>query len=154
MEGSDEAAKYLTGLPWDTFENVLSTLTPHLQNACNKLPPESQVLMVCVRLQLNLPFQYLSMQTGLSLSTMHYIFKKLIDLAYNKLKILIHWSEKDFVFETIPPVFKANFPRLTSIIDCFEIFIEWPKNLISLPIERAPPLRNFQHANLLIKLFC
>ena len=129
MEGSNEAAKYLTGLPWDTFEIVLSTLTPHLQNAHNKLPPESQVLLMCVCLRLNLPFQYLSMETGLTLSRIHYIFKKLIDLAYNKLKFLIHWPEWDFVFATIPPVFKANFPRLTSIIDCFEIFIERPKNL-------------------------
>ncbi|KAK5895915.1 hypothetical protein CgunFtcFv8_009569 [Champsocephalus gunnari] len=33
------------------------------------------------------------------------------------------------ITQTIPPVMKANFPRLTSIIDCFEIRIEHPKAL-------------------------
>ena len=75
MEGNDEAAKYLTGLTWDTFEIVLSTLTPHLQSARNKLPPESQVLMMCVRLRLNLPFQYLNMQTD-CLSAQYITFLK------------------------------------------------------------------------------
>ena len=35
------------------------------------------------------------------------------------------------IFQTIPPVFKSKFPRLTSIIDCFEIFIESPRNLLA-----------------------
>ena len=35
------------------------------------------------------------------------------------------------VFQTIRPVFKSNFPRLTSTIDCFEIFIEAPRNLLA-----------------------
>ena len=46
---------------------------------------------------------------------------------YAKLSFLIKWQDRDHIFEIIPPIFKVKFPRLTSIIDCFEIFIEAPK---------------------------
>ena len=40
-------------------------------------------------------------------------------------------ADRDHTFDTIPTVFKSKFPRLTSIINCFEIFIESPRNLLS-----------------------
>ena len=40
-------------------------------------------------------------------------------------------ADIDHIFDTIPTVFKSKFPRLTSIIDCFEIFIESPRNLLA-----------------------
>ena len=85
--------------------------------------------MTLVRLRLNLPFKYLSIQTGLSLSTVNATFMKIIELMYVKLKFLIRWQDRDHIWKTLPPPFKNNFPKLTSIIDCFEIFIERPKNL-------------------------
>ncbi|XP_047137573.1 uncharacterized protein LOC100202502 [Hydra vulgaris] len=33
---------------------------------------------------------------------------------------------RELIFETLPPIFKSKFPRLTSIIDCFQVFIESP----------------------------
>ena len=48
-----------------------------------------------------------------------------------KLKFLIKMQDRDCIFDTIPAVFKAKFPRLTSIIDCFEVFIESPGNLLA-----------------------
>lgn len=35
------------------------------------------------------------------------------------------------LFDIIPPVFKQKFPRLTCIVDCFEIFIKAPKALLA-----------------------
>ncbi|XP_057299815.1 uncharacterized protein LOC130630355 [Hydractinia symbiolongicarpus] len=40
-------------------------------------------------------------------------------------------SDRDNIFKTIPSVFKVKFPRLTSIIDCFEIFVESPASLLA-----------------------
>ncbi len=44
---------------------------------------------------------------------------------------MVRWAARETIFKTIPPVFKDKFPSLTSIIDCFEIFIEAPKNLLA-----------------------
>ena len=130
MKDNDAAAKYLTGLPYNIFIIICDTLTPHMHAVKqSKLPPENQILLVMVRLRLNLPFQFLSIQTKLALGTINTIFQKVIEIMYQKLKFLIHWPDRNNLFQTLPPIFKANFPRLTSIVDCFEIFIERPKNL-------------------------
>eukprot|EP00795_Rhopilema_esculentum_P016128 gene16128-7489_t len=49
---------------------------------------------------------------------------QVVHLMYEKLKFLICWPGRDHIRAISPPVFKQYFPRLTSIIDCFEIFIE------------------------------
>ena len=38
---------------------------------------------------------------------------------------------QDYVYDNIPNVFKLKFPRLMSIIDCFEIFVESPSSLMA-----------------------
>ena len=43
---------------------------------------------------------------------------------------MLDWSTW-LKLKTIPPVFKIKFPRLTCIIDCFEIFIESPSSLLA-----------------------
>ena len=40
-------------------------------------------------------------------------------------------ADRENIYRTIPPELKKKFPRLTSIIDCFEIFIESPRDLTS-----------------------
>ena len=40
-------------------------------------------------------------------------------------------TDRDHIFDTIPTVFKSTFTRFTSIIGCFEIFIESPRNLLA-----------------------
>ena len=53
---------------------------------------------------------------------------KWIDLIYHRVPFFIQPSARDWIYGIIPPKFKAKFPRLTNIIDCFEIFIEVPSN--------------------------
>ena len=50
---------------------------------------------------------------------------------YTTLKPLIQMTDRDHIFDTIPTVFKSTFTRFTSIIGCFEIFIESPRNLLA-----------------------
>ena len=88
------------------------------------------------------------MQTGISQSTIHSWFQKIIDIMYRKLKFLIHWPDREFIRQKLPPVFRAQFPRLTSMVDCFQIFIERPANLKA----RAQVYSNYKkHSR--IKLF-
>ncbi|XP_077870098.1 uncharacterized protein LOC144363037 [Saccoglossus kowalevskii] len=48
-----------------------------------------------------------------------------------KIGFMVKWPERENIFKIIPPVFKEKFPRLTSIVDCFEIFIDAPKTLLA-----------------------
>ena len=45
------------------------------------------------------------------------------------MRFLIHWQDRDNIRQTVPPIFKQHFPRLTCVIDCFEIFIDRPVDL-------------------------
>ena len=85
--------------------------------------------MVLVRLRINLPFGYISNQAGISKSTANLTFHKILDLLYTKLHFLIQWQDRDNMRQTVPPIFKQHFQKLTCIIDCFEIFIDRPVNL-------------------------
>lgn len=82
-----------------------------------------------VKLRLDFPFKYIAYATGLSKSQASEIFWKWIELLSTKLDFLIKWPDREVVQKTIPGPFRALFPRLTCIIDCFEIFIDRPKKL-------------------------
>ena len=54
--------------------------------------------------------------------------RKILDLFYTKLHFLMHWQDLD-IRHTVPTIFKQHFPRLSCIIDWFEICIDRPVNL-------------------------
>ena len=45
-----------------------------------------------------------------------------------KVDFLLHWPNRETVRKTLPEAVRRKFPRLTSIIDCFEIFVERHRN--------------------------
>lgn len=62
-------------------------------------------------------------------------FKNIIDIWYSRLHRLIIWSERDIVYKTMPLRFKETFQnKVTVIIDCFEVFIEKPSNLLTADV--------------------
>lgn len=63
------------------------------------------------------------------LSTVVRVFNSTLDLMYFRLSDLILWPPKEQIQNSLPMCFKNNFKNCTSIIDCFEIFIEKPSNL-------------------------
>lgn len=59
-------------------------------------------------------------------------FRPCILVMHAKLKCLIYWPERDEIQLSTPECFKKSFGNKTSvIIDCFEVFLERPKNLKS-----------------------
>ena len=64
---------------------------------------------------------------GCSKTTVHDIFRRWINLMYVKLKFLIKWQDHDDNMQTLPNVFRQNFPKLTVITDCTENFIDHQK---------------------------
>lgn len=61
-----------------------------------------------------------------------------------QLKDLIIWPDRDTLQKTMPMCFQASFgKKMVVIIDCFEIFIDWPSNLSA----HASTWSNYKHHN-------
>ena len=61
-----------------------------------------------------------------------------------RLAPLIFWPERDQLWKTMPVSFQYSFgKKVTVIIDCFEVFIEKPSNLLA----RAQTFSNYKHHN-------
>ena len=72
--------------------------------------------------------EYLADQVGVKdRTTFSDIFWKWINIIYTNLSFLVKWPDRETMSMTIPPTTRQMYPRLTSIVDCFEIFIEKPK---------------------------
>ena len=60
------------------------------------------------------------------------------------LSLLIAWPTRDALYKTMPQCFVDSFGyKTTVIIDCFEIFIDRPTNLLA----RAQTFSNYKHHN-------
>ena len=145
VTGDDKKCQYFTGLASGTFNHLCTFLkssapTKYISTKCLSL--EYQLCITLVKLCHNIPFEYLSHQTGFAKSTICDFFWKMVDLLHAKIDFLIHWPDREVMRATLPPTFKASFPRLTGIMDCFEIFIDRPKNLIKQELKCTPITRN------------
>lgn len=129
---SEDNCILLTGLK----PNVLICLVNYLVKDRSKLKPhrlsfEDQLVLTIVKLKHNLVFDLLAAIFGISSTTAIEYFWCWIDIMHGKLKRLVRMQDRDYIFRTIPPHFKPKFPRLTSIIDCFEVFVESPSSLLA-----------------------
>lgn len=124
----------LTGIKHDVFKQVFDFLRNYLPKRVTtkgSLPPADQLLLTLVKLRHNVSFEFLATLKGTPLSTVINYFWKWIDLMHVKLSFLIKWPDRESIHRINPPAFRSRFPRLTSIIDCFEIFVESPKRLLA-----------------------
>ncbi|XP_047136828.1 uncharacterized protein LOC124813596 [Hydra vulgaris] len=124
----------LTGLKFD----ILTTLIDYLfigehngDHRPTRYIMEDQIILTIVKLKHNMSFDMLAHLCSISKTTAIEYFWKWIDVMSEKLKFLIRMEAREHIFETIPHIFKSKFPRLTSIIDCFEVFIESPGPLLA-----------------------
>jgi len=131
IENNDQKAKMMTGLTWGIFLQIFFFLSSFLTaKATNKhsLPLREQFFITLIKLRHGLTFDLLATAKGIKKSTAIDYFWKWINLMHAKLNFLIKFQDRSNIFRIIPPVFKTNFPKLTAIVDCFEIFIDSPKN--------------------------
>lgn len=127
---NDEKCKFYTGLCWTVFLKVFLFLNEGLKPARpGNISNENQFFITLVKLRQNIKFEYLADQVQVGKSTIIDMFWKWIGIIHSKLSFMIQWPDREIIFSTTPPQFKCLFPRMTNIIDCFEIFIETPKNL-------------------------
>ena len=68
-------------------------------------------------------------------------FHRVLDVMDVKLKHLIIWPERSVLKKTMPTCFRQHFSNCSVIIDCTEIFIERPTNLLA----QAQCWSNYKH---------
>lgn len=146
FENDDSKVKYYTGLPnflvlMALFNLIQPYITETGQSSLTKL---QKLLMVLIRLRLNSPLQDLAYRFNTSRATVSRVFLIVIDILYQRLKGFILWPEREQLRKTMPMEFRKYFGfKVAVIIDCFEIFIERPSNLLA----RASTWSSYKHHN-------
>ncbi|XP_062395004.1 uncharacterized protein LOC134082955 [Sardina pilchardus] len=129
VEGDDGKCRQMTGLSWAMFLSLFTFLNQFVtRRDYISLPPRDQLFITLIKLRQNPSFFFMSHVLKMPQTTVRQIFIRWLDLLYGKISFLVHWPDRE-CFSMIPPEMKAQFPRLTAIIDCFEIRTEYPSNL-------------------------
>ena len=141
---NDEKVLFFTGLPTYQILLVLFTfLSPHLP-VKKSLDKFKQLMLTLMRLRLNVSTTFLSYAFNISIATASRIVTDVIDVMFIRMKPLIIWPEREHLQKTMPMQFRKHFGKKCAvIIDCFEVFIERPSNLIA----RAETWSSYKHHN-------
>ena len=100
--------------------------------------------MVLIKLRLNVPQQDIAYRFNVSRSVVSRAFSAWLIVMDILLSPLISWPDREDLNRTIPQCFIDSFGFTTTvIIDCFEIFIDKPINLMA----RAQTYSNYKHHN-------
>ena len=86
---------------------------------------DNELLMVLARLRQGLSVEDLAFRFKVSVSTVSTIISTWVPFLAKELESLIYWPRKEELQMFYPEAFK-QFPHVSSIIDCTEIFLERP----------------------------
>lgn len=142
---SDDKVLFYTGLPSrEILMVVLEHVSPFVTRKTLSLDRFQEFVMVLMKLRLNVPLQDLAYRFKVSQPTASRIFSSWLVVMDNKLSPLISWPEREHLWRTMPQCFMYSFgKKVTVVIDCFEIFIEKPTNLLA----RAQTFSSYKHHN-------
>ncbi|XP_065658695.1 uncharacterized protein LOC136083219 [Hydra vulgaris] len=142
---SDEKVLFYTGLPnMDVFFTLFKFIKSFLLCKRSKLSDFQHLSLTLMRLRLNLTLNDLAYRYNISSTTASSVFLKTIDVLYLRLKELIIWPDREQLCKTTPMCFRQHFgTRVGVIIDCFEVFIDKPKNALA----RAQTFSYYKHHN-------
>ena len=144
MYKNEEKVKFYTGLPsFDILHNVLKHVSPFVAYKSQNLTTFEEFTMTLIKLKLDTPHQDFSYRFNVSLSTVSRIFSAWMVVLDVQLAPLINWPEREDLWLTMPQCFKYSFGNKTVIIDCFEVFINRPSNLLA----RARTWSSYKHHN-------
>ena len=97
--------------------------------------------MFFLKLRLGLFDEDIGFRFGVYPSTVSRNFHCISDIMFIKTTPLIKWPDRDIFRETMPMSFRKFFKKCCVIIDCTEVFIEWPSDLLA----RAQVWSNYKH---------
>uniref|UniRef100_A0A672HZR3 THAP-type domain-containing protein n=1 Tax=Salarias fasciatus TaxID=181472 RepID=A0A672HZR3_SALFA len=143
----DNQVKFYTGLVnYDTLNVLLCHVVPFLPQGKRKLSPFQMVLITLMHLRLDLPLQHIAHLFGVHRGTVSAIVQETINVLHVRLAPLVHWPDRDSLQVSMPHQFVETFgKRVAAIIDCFEVFIKRPSNLLA----RAQTFSHYKHSHTL-----
>ncbi|XP_065654698.1 uncharacterized protein LOC136081317 [Hydra vulgaris] len=104
----------------------------------------SKLTLSLIRLRLNLTLKDLAYRFEVSNSTVSSVFIELTDVLFIYLRQLIKWPAREQIWKTTPNCFRKHFgTKVVVIIDCFEVFMHKPTNLLA----RAQTFSSNKHHN-------
>lgn len=141
----EEKVKHYTGLSYSILMALFSFLEPHIPyTSRSALTKFQKLVLVLMKLRLNLGIQDLGYRFKVTPSCVSKTFLDVIHVMYVRLKCLILWPAREELQMSMPMEFRKYFGvKVSIIIDCFEIFIVRPSNLLA----RAETWSNYKHHN-------
>ena len=133
LENNDKKVNTLTGIPTYTLLITIFNVITHFLKPKSDLSPFQQYIMTLMRLRMNFSFEFLAYYFNVDPTTASKLFKHCINVMYCKLvPSLVSWPDRDVLRLSLPYAFRnAKFCKTACIIDCFEIFMEKPRNLLA-----------------------
>ena len=96
-----------------------------------KLNPFEMLMLCLMRLCLGLAVADLDNTFQICKTTVSKVFLLVLDVLYVKLTPIITWPERPELIASMPICFWAKFgTKITTIIDCSELYIKRPTNLL------------------------
>ena len=143
--GNDEKVRFYTGLScYDVLMKTFNHVAPGVSCRSLTLSKFQDVVMVLMKLRLNMPFQDLAYRFRPHVSSVSRIFTTWMVIMDARLSPLISWPDRESLWLTMPQCFQFSFGKKTTvIIDCFEVFIDRPSNLLA----RAQTFSSYKHHN-------
>ena len=142
---TDDKVRFYTGLP--SFEILMVAfeyVSPHVTRKTQSLSRFQEFVMVLMELRLNVPLQDPAYRFMVSVPTVSRIFSSWMVVMDTRLFPLVSWPDREQLWKTMPMCFQYAFGRkVTVVIDCFEVFIERPTNLLA----RAQTFSSYKHHN-------
>ena len=145
IKDNDTKCKHNTGLTWGVFMATFNFLNMFITDKRHRGVSEriDQFFVTLIKLRTGITFDFISIHSNIAKTTLIDIFWKWMDVIHTNLSFLIRSPDPEAVRRTLPHVFCTSYPRLTCIVDCFEIFIDQPKNLQA----RAKTYSNYKKHN-------
>ena len=141
----NEKVRFYTGLPaYDVLQTVLQYVSKFVVRKSPTLSQFQELVLTLMKLKLNMPMQDLAYRFGISIATVSRTFSAWMVVLDVRLAPLIRWPERENLWRTMPQCFQVSFGNKTTvIIDCFEVFINRPSNLMA----RAQTYSNYKNHN-------
>lgn len=134
LSKDDQLVNSFTGVSsFEILDVLFRFVSPAIVlTSSSKLSKFEQFTLVLMKLRMNIPNFDLAFRFCVSKSTVSRIIRKWIFALDERLSRLIYWPTREELIRTMPYCFQPKYGmKLVSIIDCFEIFIEKPSDLLA-----------------------
>ena len=145
FRNDDNRVKYYTGLHTFSLLMVVFNFVQGHVIPGKSLTKFQEFMIVMVKLRLNTGLQDLAYRAHISVATVSRIMRKWLPALDVRLTpACIVWPERETLRRTTPLCFRQSFgTKVAVIIDCFEVFVDRPTNLLA----RAETWSQYKHHN-------